>query len=156
MLKKEKIAYEKGYRCTKDGILLNPIKKEIGSTRGDGYIHFSITIDGYGKSIAAHRLQAYQKYDEKIYLDDLEVRHLNGDKSDFSWDNIVLGTRSQNMMDKSPKERKKCANIASSYTKKYDYKEVRQFYEFCKSRKKTMDQFDITSTGTFHYIINTK
>lgn len=151
--KREKIAYDRGYRCTREGVLLNPKKEQIGAVRSDGYVHFAITIEGIGVSIAAHRLQAYQKYDDRIYLDNLEVRHLNDDKLDFAWGNIVLGTRSQNMMDRSPKERKKCANIASSYTKKYDYKEINEFYEACRSRKETMKHFGITSSGTLHYIL---
>lgn len=39
-----------------------------------------------------HRLQAYQKFGDKIYEDGIVVRYLNGDRYDNSYDNIGIGT----------------------------------------------------------------
>ena len=83
-----------------------------------------------------------------------EVRHVNADRGDFSWDNILIGTHSQNMMDIPEHIRLAKALHATSHVRKYDKGEVRKFYNGCKSYKKTMEQFDISSKGTLHFILN--
>lgn len=50
-----------------------------------------------------HRLVAYIKYGNAALRKGIDTRHLNGDKLDNSWDNIAIGTRSDNMQD-MPKE----------------------------------------------------
>lgn len=154
MLYKEKIAYKRGYRVTKEGILLNPNGKEIGTLKSDGYIRFVITIEGKAVSINTSRLQAYIKFGEKLYTKGIVVRHLNSIKTDNSWANITLGTMSENAYDRPKAERDKIARIASSFMQKHSHIEVQDYYKQSGSRQDTMNHFGITSTGTFHYIIN--
>lgn len=149
----EQIASKRGYVVTEDGILLNPNSIEIGYN-DSGYITTSIRINGKSKHLRAHRLQAYQKYGEVLYSEGIVTRHFNSDSTDNSWDNIIIGNQSDNMMDIPKQIRIKKALHATSFVRKYDKKEVKAFHKKEKSYKKTMDEFGITSKGTLHYILN--
>jgi hypothetical protein len=149
-----KEAYNKGYRCTKEGILLNPECVKIGHVAQSGYYVTSIRIDGKYTKIKAHRLQAFQKFGDEMFKPRIQVRHLNANKLDFSYENIEIGTPSQNMMDKPKEERLKSALNATSSVRKYDKTEVRAFYDKVRSYKQTMENFNISSKGTLHFILN--
>lgn len=149
----EQIASKRGYVVTEDGKLLNPKSIEIGYN-DSGYIMTSIRVKGKSRSLKAHRLQAYQKYGDALYEKDVVTRHFNSDSTDNSWDNIVIGTHSDNMMDIPKQIRIKKALHATSFVRKYNKEEVKNFHKIDKSYKKTMDKFEITSKGTLHYILN--
>lgn len=109
--------YKKGYRMTNEGKLLNHknevVEGVIKSVKNYNYKQLCIRKTDKFITILFHRFQAYQKFGEKIFDKNLQVRHLNGDSLDNSWDNIELGTALDNTMDKSPEVRKKSAIIAS-------------------------------------------
>lgn len=150
----EVIANKRGYKITKDGIFYGPTGKKL-IKNNKGYSYASIQINGGNKSVYAHRLQAYQKYGEDIYNEGMLVRHLDGDKTNNSYDNIAIGTNRDNMMDVPKEIRVKRARTAGYATIKYNHKEVYDFWiNNNNSRKKTMKYFNISSTGTLHYIIN--
>ena len=67
--------------------------------KGNRYLKFGLTINGKRLYIPIHRLQAFQKFGMKMFEPGIEVRHLNNNNYDNSWDNIALGTRSENMLD---------------------------------------------------------
>jgi hypothetical protein len=74
-----------------------------------GYLKVGIKIPELNISSYAlkiHKLQAYKKFGEEIFKQGIVVRHLNGNKTDNSWENISIGTQSDNMMDRSEEERK--------------------------------------------------
>jgi hypothetical protein len=146
-------AYEIGYRVTEDGFLQSPSGKYIGSINSSGYIKFSIQNKRKRYAILAHRLQAYQKYGEKIYQKGLQVRHLNNNKQDNSYSNIALGTNKQNIADRDRDSVIKQALYASSFTKKYDYNKVKYYYNKTRSYKLTMQEFNISSSSALHYIL---
>lgn len=148
-------AYTAGYRITKDGEIISKSGLKIKGYYNDrGYKCFSIRLSGVSRSVFVHRLQAFQKYSDKIFFKEYEVRHLDGNKINNSHDNISIGTHSDNMMDKSEDERKKSAHIATSYVRKHNKNEIRDFYNKSKSYKKTMDHYKISSKGTLHFILN--
>lgn len=149
----EQIASKRGYVVTEDGILLNPNSVEIGYN-DSGYITTSIRIKGKSKHLKAHRLQAYQKYGDSLYEDGVVTRHLNSNSEDNSWDNIIIGTQSDNMMDIPEQIRIKKALHATSFVRKHNKKEIKKFHSIDNSYRKTMDEFGITSKGTLHYILN--
>lgn len=68
----------------------------------DGYLKFSVRTD-FSTSFAVriHKFQAYNKYGKKIFDEGVVVRHKNGIKTDNSRTNILIGTQSQNMRDRS-------------------------------------------------------
>ena len=154
-MRKEILAYNKGYRISEDGSIIGASGKIIlGSIGSKGYL--KINFRHYGKltSCSAHRLQAFQKYGDKIYCDGVEVRHLNGDKIDNSHSNILIGSHSENMMDIPSQIRISSSLNATSFVRKHDKYKITEFYNKCNSYKKTMIEFNISSKGTLHFILN--
>lgn len=141
-MSKEQIAYDRGYRVTKDGDLLNPKEKKIGSINNTGYEGTGIWIDKKQQKLHTHRIQAYQKYGNKLYEDGIVVRHLNGNPLDNSFNNIAIGTYRDNTMD-IPKEirTKSCVAAAKTHIKypkefvlklREEYKEMKSYSELSK------------------------
>lgn len=151
-------AYQKGYRVTPEGVLLNP-KNEVMEPKmvEKGYPVFNKRIGKDTIRIKIHRFAAYCKYRGRMFKEGVVVRHLNADRTDFSWANLKLGTQSQNSMDRPKEQRIQSAVNASRKLVKYDKKEVRAFHEENGgSYKKTMEQFNISSKGTLHNLLTSK
>lgn len=154
-MKIEEVAFKRGYRVTTEGKCLNPKGEVKGSTKYRGYLALKLRVEGRSSvTVYIHRLQAFQKYGEALYEQGVVVRHLNSNKEDNSWDNVAVGTQSDNMLDIPEQERIQHAVVASSYRKKYNNEEVKKYYRETKSYKRTMEQFNIGSKGTLHYILN--
>lgn len=155
----EQVAYELGYRVDKKGNLYNPKGKLIGGyIATTGYCRTNTRFLGKFKHLLTHRLQAYQKYGEKMYEEGICVRHFNDIKTDNSWDNILIGTQSENQQDiirlrgtskLYPKVKQNVKNI-----KYKNRNEIMEYYEKHRSYKKTMEKFNIKSSSTLHHIIN--
>ena len=154
-MKKVVIFYKKGFRITERGNVINPKGEELDPVINNrGYIPLSCRYNGDTIKSSAHRLQAFQKYGELLFYKGVETRHKNGIKTDNSFDNILIGTHSQNMMDIPESVRMDRAIHASSFIRKYNKKEVIDFHKKNgNSYKKTMKEFDIGSKGTLHYVL---
>jgi hypothetical protein len=121
----------------------------------EGYFRIVVRYYGVCKNIKVHRMQAYQKYGDALYKDGIIVRHLNGVSTDNSYDNIAIGTMSENMMDIPASIRIAKSVYAASFLRRYNKEDVMKFYiENGKSYKKTMEKFNISSKGTLHFILN--
>lgn len=154
-MKIEQIALERGYFVSEDGNLYNKKGKKIGSDRGhNGYLSVKISYNKGRKNLFIHRLQAFQKYGKSLYEEGILTRHLDGNKQNNSWSNIAIGTSHDNTMDIPEQIRISRSKHAASFLKKHNYREIADFYNTCKSYKKTMEEFNITSKGTLHYILN--
>lgn len=70
------------------------------------------------QKVDVHRILAYQKYGDKIFEDGVICRHLNNNKNDFSYDNIVLGTALDNHNDNGPEVKTKFINLCEENGKK--------------------------------------
>lgn len=151
-MKIEQLVSKKGYKVSKNGVLYNPLGKEIGHMKG-AYQVSKHRVDKRFVFCKTHRLQAYQKFGDKLYEKGLMVRHLDGNPLNNSWSNIELGTNRQNQMDIPKEKRVERAIKATSFVRKYDKEEVRKFHFKSMSYKKTMQQFNISSKGTLHYIL---
>lgn len=150
----EYIVSKRGYVVTEDGKLLNPKGKEVGIVKDTGYIASMIRVNKKRVWYTCHRLQAFQKYGNKLYEEGILVRHKDGNPLNNSWENILIGTVSDNMMDIPEQVRIKKAKDAWVGRRKYNKEEVKDFYKTSKSYKETMGEFGITSKGTLHYILN--
>ena len=148
----EKLAHERGYRVSDEGIVSSTKKENIGCMR-NGYHFLTIKVDGKCRNVRSHRLIAYQKYGDKIYEPGTVVRHLDGDSTNNHVSNIGIGTHSDNMMDISKEVRLAKAKHATSFVKKHDHAEVLDFYHKTRSYKMTMEKFGISSKGTLYFII---
>lgn len=152
------IAVEKGYKISKDGQVTG-LRGDIlkGSINNRGYLTFGMRdYEGNCHHICFHRLQSYTKYGNLIFHKGTHSRHKNNNSLDNSWDNILIGDASMNMMDKPKEQRIAMAKYAASFLKKYDNKAIREFHKIDRSYKKTMAEFNISSKGTLNYILNGK
>lgn len=151
--KNEKKAYEKGYRITEEGEVIGLKGSKVGFFAQNGYLRFKIKEDGADKNASAHRLQAYQKFGDRIYQNGTVVRHLDGDQKNNHIDNIEIGSMRDNVMDRPAQERLEHALHATSFVRKYDRNEVKEFHKESGSYKLTMEHFGISSKGTLHHIL---
>jgi hypothetical protein len=148
------IAYEKGYRVLLDGTVVNKhgiiLKPFI--TRY-GYAMILVTFEKRRKGVSVAKLQSYIKYGKKAVEPKIEARHLNGNSLDNSYDNIGIGTHSENMMDIPKDVRLRIATHAASFLKKHNHEAIREYYSQTNSYKSTMEIFGISSKGTLHFIL---
>ena len=133
-----KIAFEKGYRI-RNNKAFSPKGKELKFQRKNGISHnyrlinISVSpndIPFFTKrriiSIAYHFLLAYEKFGDNFFEKNIHVRHLNGNFDDNSWDNIALGTPSENAFDRDPLERKIHSLKTSWNNRKFSDEEIQQ------------------------------
>lgn len=99
--------FEKGYTIDSKGIVYNKKFEKLKLTEESGYYYITIRIPDskIPVKIRIHRLQAYKKFGDKIFEKGIVVRHLNGNSKNNCYDNIEIGTQSENMYDKSINER---------------------------------------------------
>lgn len=148
------LAFNKGYRISKEGLIVNPSGILLKGTiikniKRPDYRSLSIKLEGKKVPLKVHRLQAYQKFGEKIFEEGIVVRHKNGNSLDNSWDNILIGTASENMLD-IPKEDRR--NNASH--PKHDHISIISDYKSGLNYQEIMLKYNISSKGTVSYIIN--
>ena len=163
MTNRVKCAYDKGYRVDKDGNVIGVSGKilklycnHIGKYER---LTFSVKCGDKHTTIGVHKLMAYQKFGDEALKEGVHVRHLNGISTDNSYDNIAIGTASQNMMDIPEEDRVKHAILASKHIRKFSDEVVAEIKEKHKngvSYNKLMKEYGISSKGTMSYIINNK
>ena len=148
-----RLSKEKGYYVDKNGNLFNRSNKKINlskSTTGTGYLSFNIRVGGKNPTRSfVHRLQAYQKFGEEIFKEGIVVRHLNGVSTDNSFENIGIGTPSDNTLD-IPKEKR----ILNASNPTYNHEDVINDRNNGYTYKQIMLKYGITSKGTISFIIN--
>jgi len=159
-----KLAYERGFRVTKEGDLISSTGRKCKlklNSRGYYICNFSVRrLKNCNRvqPLFVHRLQAYSKFGEDLFEFGIVVRHLNGNKLDNSWNNIAIGTQSDNLMDIPVEIRKSIALNAASYTRKLTEGEV---ISLRKDRKDGMKYKDLRckynlAKSTISCIVNRK
>ena len=106
-----KEAHRKGYRVIHGAVFSSKgkqrkLKTNNSSTR---YWFFNVKFETGAFPVAVHRLLAYQKFGDAAFVDGIHIRHKDNDSMNNSEDNIILGTGSENCMDRPVEERKKHA-----------------------------------------------
>jgi phage shock protein PspC (stress-responsive transcriptional regulator) len=131
-------SFQKGYRTTIDGKILNPKGKELKPViNSRGYASISRSFNGKTKSLLLHKLTAFQKFGDAAFQKNIQVRHLNGNKADFSFANIEIGTASDNRLDEPVEKRKLIAYKSSLKTRKLTKEQVDKIrYDFSLEQKK--------------------
>ena len=106
-----KIAFEKGYRVSECGNSVTYRERErklqVKNNFNKPYFRFSVNIEGKSTNIMVHRLQAYQKYKNRAFINGIVIRHKNDNSLDNSKKNILLGTQQQNMVERYKNARKR-------------------------------------------------
>ena len=153
-------AYNKGYRITKKGDVIGLRGRKLSPRIRYGYKQFCTRFESGERYIVNyHRLQAYQKFGDKMFREGIVVRHLDGSSLNNSWDNIAIGTESDNSMDKDPQVRKKVATIASRKMQNNirSYEERCLIYEDLKNGipySEITNKHNISSKGTLSFMKN--
>lgn len=152
----EEVMFSKGSTVDKYGRLFNKLGvEEMGSVDNRGYRATGMrTPDNRVVRVYFHRMVAYAKFKNKIYQNGTVVRHLDGNPLNNSWDNIDIGSYSDNMMDIPKSIRVANAGLANM---KYDKDMVNMIKGLrSKGLKYTdiMKETGISSKGVISYIIN--
>lgn len=122
-------AFDRGYRISPSGKIISHhgnIMKGSYKGKNPPYRHFSIKIDGKVKLVKTAKLQAYQKYGDKAFDDGVVIRHFDGDTKNETWDNILIGSASDNMMDINPDKRLSSSLIAARSQRRFSFEEIKQ------------------------------
>lgn len=138
-------AVARGYTVDEDGNLYGPkgklAVKKYGKQR---YPTFSTNWGGFVFGVPAHMFAAYIFYGHESFKENVVVRHLNANTTDISRLNIVLGTHSENNLDKSPETRSAAAKKGRESQGKRpmnaklnddQVSEIREFYEALGGKK---------------------
>ena len=152
--KNELIAIEKGYSVNKNGTILNKNRKLVKGSIVNGYYQITVRHENRFLKIKISRIQAYKKFENKIYEKGIMVRHLDGNSLNDSWDNIDIGTNQDNMLD-IPKDKRSLRSKNSNV--KYSDElvlEIKQYRHEGHTYKEIMEKYDISSKGTLSNIIN--
>ena len=154
-------AHSTGYRIDKQGNIISPFNGIINGCIQQEYKQFCFN-DSNKKSqnIKVHRMLAYQKYGMDLFEEGIEVRHLDGDSLNNSWDNIAIGTHQENMMDIPKEIRKKSSLKASTAAAKknrrftdLEMKEIRDYHNHGYTYFETMKKYNISSSGMLWNIL---
>jgi hypothetical protein len=148
-----KISVDKGYSVDINGNVFNKDGKQLSIGKSKkGYLSFNIKIEKGGNATRSfvHRLQAYQKFGDKIFEQGVVVRHLNGISTDNSYDNIEIGTYSENSLD-VPKEKR--IKLSSKANLKYDHEAIINDKKNGLSFSEIMAKHGISSKGTISFIL---
>lgn len=146
-------AAEKGFTVVNGEVFYKNRKKKLQRIH-TGYFVFAVRYRGMMRIILVSRFVAYQKFGMKIFEEGLEVRHLDSNLENNFPDNIALGTRQQNMLDKSKEKRMNAALIATAAITKYKHEDVLKLHNEGHSYKQIMDKLGILSKGTVSWIIH--
>ena len=150
---------EAGWSVNQNGVVLKPsgeirkcfIKK--GKKNRPPYRVFNVKDDGLSRPVHVHKMIAFLKFGKKAF-DDL-VRHLNGKSLDNSWNNIAIGSNSDNMMDRPAEERKIHALKAAKVLRKFTDEEV-VFIRGTQESGKALAKYFNVSPSTISGIRNRK
>lgn len=155
MTKQEEIirlANYKGYYVDDNGKTFNSSGVELllnKNNKGTGYLSFNIRVNGSKPTRCyIHKLQAFQIYGDSIFMDDIVVRHKNGNSTDNSKLNILIGSQLDNMND-IPKEKR----IINASNPKYNHELIIKDRFEGMSYKEIMDKHNIKSKGTISFIM---
>ena len=155
----EKYAHEKGYRMDKDGTFYSPKGNVVRGYLNNGYRKYKLRVPGdYNKCLhfKLSRFQAYCKFGDKIYEKGFVVRHLNGVRDDDSWDNIEIGTQSENIMDCPKEDRVSRAVNASRSNVKYSREtilKIRADRELGMSYRQLQKKHNVPNGSSMNYIL---
>lgn len=149
-----------GYKVLKNGEVKGLTKILKLTVNSNGYNYFSFRdFDKKREIVLVHRLQAYQKFGESIFEEGMVVRHLDGNSLNNSWNNIAIGTNSDNQMDRSRGCRLN-SSILAIRTKQDSIRSIEErnlIYEDLKNNipySQIMLKYNVSSKGTLSFMKN--
>lgn len=156
---------KRGYKVTEDGRVFGLTKELIVKTRGNQrYPTISVSTELTASKvfgIPLHQLAAYCFYGVKTFSNGIVVRHLNGNVLDVSKQNIVLGTYSENNLDKLETIRINAAQSArasqgylpiNSKLPKSTREEIRLLYQEGYSLRTLANEYSVSKSTIYNLI----
>lgn len=129
-------AYNLGYRVSADGKVVtspkNTERKLVIEKRNKTntlYYYFNVRWKNSSFPVRVHRLQAYQKYGEAIFESGIVVRHKDNNPENNSYGNIVLGTHSDNQLDRPYKELYMFAVAAAQHVRVWSDEQLQEIFD---------------------------
>jgi hypothetical protein len=127
--------------------------RKLKQTLYGKYYQFGIRIDNKVIRILIHRFIGYKKFGDMIFDKKLQIRHLDSNSLNNTYENIGIGTAKENANDKSPEVRMRVALNASSFSKKHNHEEIIKLHKEGYPYSKIMEKLNIKSKGTISFII---
>lgn len=104
--------------------ILSPQERKLRQdSHGRGYLIVNLSHSKGRARVFVHRFIAYCKFGDDLFESD-NVRHLDGCHANNGWENIAIGSFSDNHMDKPKEVRLRSAKVAASYQRKLSDSEV--------------------------------
>jgi hypothetical protein len=122
-------AHQKGYRVTDSGEVISPSGVSRKLTCHEGYLRFNVRVEGVAVPVAVHKLAAYQVFGEDSMRPDVQIRHRNGVRTDNRPSNFLLGSNLDNIMDRTPADRKEHAKKAAAALRSFTEEQAKQLLE---------------------------
>ena len=152
------LAKKKGYKVQKDGSVIGVRGKKLKLKTTTGtpkYYTFNIKMNGESYPIPVHSYISFLKYDDDYFKKGVCARHLDGNSLNNDWNNIAIGSYSDNMFDIPKETRQRKAEYASSFIKIHNHHKIIEYYKKGDvTYQDIMTEFNISSKGTVSYIIN--
>jgi hypothetical protein len=151
-----KRAVQRGYWAAADGTVYGPqgcpLKLQLRGRAGKLYPCFNVLSNGVRRPIPAHKLIAYLKFGDASAVDGIVVRHLDDNPLNNSWENIAIGTQSDNLLDRAEIDRKLSAQKAGRTNSKPEafWDQVRAEYESGASYNELTKKYGLAK-GTLSY-----
>jgi hypothetical protein len=125
----------------------------------NGYMSFSIydsSKNGGSYPILVHLLAALQKFGEEALSPGVQVRHKNGNPTDNSQGNILIGSPRQNQLDRDHSDRIRCARLGARAKRKLSDVQVHQlrseYTESSVSRRDLANKYGISKTSVAYIV----
>jgi hypothetical protein len=143
------LAVEKGYHVTPAGEPHGPNGPLRGSLHRGGkrkgeekptpYRAITLRIGRATRSVPVHRIQAYQKFGDRLFEEGVLVRHLDSNSLNNEENNLELGTAAENSLDRDPELRQAQAQHAANARRAWTADEVRALRQRRKQGERCID-----------------
>lgn len=156
-----KIAASRGYKADQSGNVYGPSGERLSLTAPTDparrYLTFSVKAFGRSVKVPAHRFIAFLKFGDSALFPKVHARHLNDNPTDNRWENIAIGSASDNMMDRSAEARRLHAQRAGRGNSLPDeiWNQVEADRANGATYKQITDRYGI-SKGTLSFRLSTK
>lgn len=145
-----------GYTIDKFGNINSKTGKPLILSKSGNYLKFTVNKNGEYGTVKVHSFQAYCKFGNKLFNDGIEVRHLNNNSLDNTFENISIGTKHENHLDKDRETIKKVSIAGAQKLRRFtsdDIRDIRLKKRNGDTLKEIADIYN-TSKGHISSIVN--
>lgn len=153
-----RLAHFKGYRVM-DGVAYNSNGRARTATltgrKRCQYLAFSLYTPNGAVPVPIHRLVAFQKFGDLVFEPGTVVRHRDGNPLNNLEDNVLIGTISQNAMDRPEQARKEHAAKGAQKHSDALIAEIRHDHQSGLGYKKLRAKYGLPLSTLSYYLSDT-